>query len=112
MKKILYILIFSLTLTNMAFADTCSNCNMNEFNVYCVGFNGALVKTVAGEDASRVTVLRGITYIRDMGQGMYGEKTLEFIARGAQSFDEICQATNMKSQDCQDTLKECAPLLR
>ena len=47
-----------------------------------------------------------------MGQGMYGEKTLEFIARGAQSFDEICQATNMKSQDCQDTLKECAPLLR
>lgn len=110
MKKIFYIFILLSVISNPAFADTCSNCSVNEHNVYCVGFNSALMRMVGGENASQTTAVQGIAYLRNIGQGLYGERVLDFIAKGAEAFNNLCLITDMKSIDCQDTIKKCLPI--
>lgn len=96
--------------TDTEYADVCADCSINEYNVYCVGFNSALMKLVGGIDASKTTALQGITYLRRIRQGLEGDKSLNFIARGVQAFQDVCASTNLKSETCQNIIKECLPI--
>ena len=96
--------------SNNVSADTCENCSINEANVYCVGLNSALMGMIGGNDASRTTAVQGVAYLRNIGQGLYGDETLNFIARGVQAFNTLCGDGKLESKECQDTIKRCLPI--
>ena len=77
---------------------------------YCVGLNSALMGMIGGNDASRTTAVQGVAYLRNIGQGLYGDETLNFIARGVQAFNTLCGDGKLESKECQDTIKRCLPI--